>query len=280
MKPLSITPKSTLTAIALGLFLPLAAHAAAIDYGTVGASYTQDFDSFGSTSGAWTNGTTITGWHWVNSTGALSTNYNPQDGDSNSSVLLALGTDGTSERAFGAQNGNAIQTLFYGSQILNSTGGTLNSFALSYIGEQWRVVTKEDRDQLIFEYQIFDAGVTDPLLVSTGWTNVAELDFNAPQVTTGSSGKLDGNHVDNRLSISSTVNGLTWANGQELWLRWSDINPVENVAAANGSRRAEMGIDDINFSATAVAIPEPGTYGLLFGALTLGFVAQRRRRLS
>ncbi|WP_378080049.1 PEP-CTERM sorting domain-containing protein [Cerasicoccus arenae] len=276
MKHPLISTKLVLSSLGLGLLLTSAAHSFAIDYSVAASTYSQDFNSFGSTSGAWTNGVTLDGWHWINANGNLSANYNPQDGDPQGSLLLTLGTDGSSERAFGAQNGNAIQTLYFGAQILNTTGSTLDSFTLSYIGEQWRAVGNEGQDKLTFEYQIFASGATDPMLAASGWTNVAELDFNAPITTTGSSKKLDGNLPDNRLSISSTATGIAWGEGQELWLRWSDNNPVDNNAAG-GSLRAMMGVDDLSFSATVI-IPEPTSYCALLGALSLGLASWLRRR--
>lgn len=275
MKHPLITPTLALSALALGLLAPSVAHSAAITYGTAGSSYTQNFDSFGTGTGAWTNGTTLTGWHWTNANGNLSANYNARNGSvSAQSMLLSLGSTDSTDRAFGAQNSNEIQTLYYGAQILNTTGGALDSFALSYIGEQWRVISGEAQDKLTFQYQIFTAGAANPLLASTGWTSVSALDFNAPQTTTGGSTSLDGNLAANRVSISSTVTGLSWGDGQELWLRWTDNNPANNNAS---SRRAMIGIDDVSFSATS-AIPEPGTYALFLGALALGFTAHRRRR--
>lgn len=273
MKHPLITP--TIVLSALGLLLPSVAQAAAIEYGTDGGIYLQNFDSLGSTTAAWTNGSTLTGWHWMTSAGGTSANSNPQDGDAAGGLLLSLGTDNASDRALGAQNSNNIETLFYGAQILNTTGTTLGSFSLAYTGEQWRAIGSEGRDKLTFQYQVFDTGVTDPMLASTGWNNVTDLDFNAPKFNLGSSTKLNGNLSENSASISATVAGLTWGDGQELWLRWSDNNPVNNNAAG-GSLRSQMGIDDVSFSATA--IPEPSSYAALFGALSLGFASCRRRR--
>ncbi|MFH1500113.1 MAG: PEP-CTERM sorting domain-containing protein [Verrucomicrobiota bacterium] len=269
-----------LSALGLALLCPALAHADAIDYGTAGGTYAQNFDSLGTTTKAWANGTTLTGWHWLTSTGGTSFNNNvyPEDGDPAAGRVLSLGNndgENASDRAFGTQNSNGVEIVYFGAQLQNTTGGTLDSFTLAYIGEQWRAVGAEGQDKLTFEYQIFASGGS--ILGTTGWTNVAELDFNAPR-TVGSSTKLVGNDSANRASITSTVSGITWGAGQELWLRWSDENPVNNNAAG-GSLRAMMGIDDLNFSATT-AIPEPGASALLLGALALGFTARRRSRRS
>jgi hypothetical protein len=257
-----------LSALGLGLLLPSLARSAAIEYGTAGSSYTQDFDSLGGTGAAWSNGTTITGWHWIGESGTTPSVYNATNASgANPNQVLSLGSN--ADRAFGGQNGNGIATLYYGAQILNSTGSTLGAFSLAYVGEQWRSIANESNDGLSFQYQIFDAGAGS-LSAASGWTAFSALNFTAP-TTSGSSTGLNGNDAANRASISSTVSGVSWSDGQEIWLRWADNNPANNSSA---SRRAAMGIDDLTFSATAV--PEPSSAAILVGVSALALCALRR----
>jgi hypothetical protein len=279
MNPTVTTPKIALSALALALLLPSAAsHAAAITYDTAGVAYTQDFDSLGSTGAAWTNGTTLTGWHWVGEGGTTPATYTATDGGTAvGNQILSVGSTSLNptDRAFGGQNGNNVATLYYGAQILNSTGDTLSTFSLTYTGEQWRRIQNEAADQLTFQYQIFNAG-EGSLSAASGWNAVGALTFTAPTTSSQSSAGIDGNLLANRTTISSTVSGFSWSEGQEIWLRWTDNNPANNSSA---SRRAVMGIDDLSFSATS-AIPEPSSYAVVFGALSLGLAACQRRRRS
>lgn len=271
----SVTPFNVArSSLGLALLLPSVAFAQAVSYDTAGASYTQNFDSLGSTGAAWSNGTTITGWHWVGETGTTPSVYNATNASgANPNQVLSLGN--SSDRAFGGQNGNGVATLYFGAQILNSTGDALSSFTLTYTGEQWRAIANESNDGLTFQYQIFDAGMGS-LSAASGWTAVGDLNFTAPRTVSSSTG-LNGNLDENRVtSISSTVLGLTWSDGQEIWLRWADNNPVSN---SSSSLRAAMGIDDLSFSAvSASAVPEPSSFAMIFGVLSLGFVSCRRRR--
>lgn len=284
MKKSLTHPKFVLPVLGLALSLPAAAHAAAIEYGTAGAAYIQNFNSLAASgSNAWTNGTTITGWHAINESGAAPTTYAANAGAASGGNFLSLGTGTETDRAFGAQNSNAVRTLYYGAQIVNTTGDTLDAFTLVYTGEQWRAIGNESQDKLTFQYQIFAAG-TGSLTAATGWNNVADLDFNAPIFHDGvenintSSTTLNGNLAANRVvGIEATVTGLVWAEGQEIWLRWADNNPVNNSAVIDGSRRAIMGIDDVSFLAFST-VPEPSSYAAIFGVMSLGFAACKRRR--
>ena len=285
MKYSVTTPKFVLPALGLALLCPVVARAAAIEYVTAGSTHSEDFDSLASsgTGHTWTNGTTLTGWHWLGEGGTTPSSYTATTaGVAVGNQILSLGSANSdngadpSDRAFGGQNGNNIATLYYGAQILNSTGDTLDTFTLTYTGEQWRRIQNETNDRLTFQYQIFDAG-EGSLSGTTGWISVEDLTFIAPATSSQASTGLDGNLEANRVeSIGATVSGFTWSEGQEIWLRWADKNPVNNNALG-GSTRAAMGIDDVEFSAT-IAIPEPSSFAVVFGALSLGFASLRRRR--
>jgi len=272
MKHSVTTPKFVLPALGLALLCPVVAHSAAIEY--TGPAYTQNFDLLASTgSPSWTAGETLAGWHWINESGTVPSTYAAAVGNSGQqNQILSYGNSGDSDRALGGQNGNGVATLYYGAQILNSTGNTLDAFSLAYTGEQWRAISNESNDGLTFEYQIFNVG-SGSLSAASGWNAVSDLNFTAPR-TVSSSTNLDGNDSANRTSISSTVSGITWADGQEIWLRWADNNPVDN---SSSSLRAGMAIDDLTFSATA-SIPEPSGFAVVFGTLSLGFASLRRRR--
>lgn len=242
---------------------------AAISYATAGTTYTENFDRpaftlADETGGTWTNDSTIPGWYWINTSGTTPSTFLATDVDGpRQGQILSLGTPGGTDRAFGHQSTNAISTIRYGVQILNVTGSTLDSFTLSYKGEQWRRPTGQSVETLAFEYQIFAAGTANPLAVTTGWTSVASLDFAAPN-TAGASTNLDGNATGNFTLLSGGASGINWGAGQELWLRWTDLGE-------SSSRLAALGVDDINFS----AVPEP-SFAFMGGIAALGLILRRR----
>ncbi len=240
--------------------------AALIDYSTSGATYSQNFDSLGATGGTWDDGVTLTGWHHKTQHLGIPTAFVASDGSSTQQgKVISMGDD--SDRAFGAQSLTNALTQYYGFALENNTGATQSSFNLSYTAEQWRV-QDNNADPVVLEYQVFNAG--DGLLQTTGWTSVSELGFTAP-ITTGASAALDGNLSVNQVSVVGSVTSIEWEDGQELWLRWSD----SNIAYIDGTQqmRQMMGVDDLSFS----AVPEPGTFALLFGAGVGAFVFLRRR---
>ncbi len=82
---------------------------------------------------------------------------------------------------------------------------------------------------MVFQYQIAAAGtITDADTPSTGWTNVTALDFASPTFTnTGAGVLLDGNAAANRTAKSSAIS-VNLPVGQEIWIRWTDINDAGN----------------------------------------------------
>ena len=130
----------------------------------------------------------------------------------------SFGAAASTERAFGGlQSGTLNPTI--GGCIINNTGATVNEITITYDGEQWRLGTLARTDQLDFEYS------TNATTLSTGtWTAVNALDFVAPN-TGPTVGALDGNLAANRTAgITSTITGLTIANGATFYFRFLDLN--------------------------------------------------------
>ncbi|HQY88374.1 MAG TPA: PEP-CTERM sorting domain-containing protein [Tepidisphaeraceae bacterium] len=189
---------------------------------------------------------------------AANTTYSAGTGSGATGDTISYGAASSTERALGQlQSGTLASTP--GLKITNSvSGGTLQSLFVSYRGEQWRLGATGRTDKYDFQYSL---NATSP---TTGtWVDVDALDFTAP-VTTGSTGALDGNV--NAVALSSTITGLSIANGSSFWLRWLDLNPT---GADDG-----LAIDDVSVRAAGV-VPEPTTLAALAG---IGLIALRRRK--
>jgi hypothetical protein len=242
-----------------------------------GTSYTQDFDSleYDNASYTWSNGTTLEGWYWADPDGYTASQYTVINKNSGTSSGLANQQDyplsiGTytdlTDRAFGTQSRSddsdtTSDFASYGLQLVNDTGVTLTEFTLTFTAEQWRAIGGQSSDYLTFDYQVFSSDGS--LTAATGWTDVDELTFETP-ITTSTSQWLDGNDSANQEVFTATITGIDWDDGEELWLRWSDVSGTH----------AMMAIDDITFTAT---VPEPSSYALLLG-LSVGMLLVRRRR--
>ncbi|HEY5552929.1 MAG TPA: PEP-CTERM sorting domain-containing protein [Opitutaceae bacterium] len=106
-----------------------------------------------------------------------------------------------------------------------------------------------------------------------GGTNFVTTDLSNPLFTYTSVEALDALGWVNVGTASASIT-LTSAiaNGGQVLFRWSG----DDVGGADS--RDEFGLDNISISMGATAIPEPSTYAVIMGALTLGVVLLRRRQ--
>ncbi|MCI0538344.1 MAG: hypothetical protein L0Z50_24315 [Verrucomicrobiales bacterium] len=251
-KPLFFTTLATATAIQTH---------AQITISTLNSAYTENFDTL-AISGT-TNSSLPAGWALTEAGGGARDNeqYAADTGASSTGDSYSYGSSGSSERAFGAlRTGTLISTL--GAQFVNNTGETISMLSISYTGEEWRLGVAARTDRLDFQYS------TDAASLTTGsWTDADTLDFTTPNTVT--TGAKNGNSSGNFTSISSSITGLSIANGATFWIRWLDVD-------ASG---ADDGLAVDNFNLTA--IPEPYEYALMAGIGLLGFAAwHRRHRLT
>ena len=224
---------------------------------TLGAPLTENFDTLASTGTgiAWADNTTIPGWYSSRVT------YNSGTGSSNAGALYSFGVAGTNpvtDRALGSVGSGGTGQIFYGARFINNTGNTITSLDVSYVGEQWRTggsstATPSVAQTADFQYQVANAGVITAINTpSTGWVNHDTLDFTSPIFGTTVGAALDGNAAANRTAKSSSI-PLTVAPGQEVWLRWSDIDHPNNdhglavddlTVIANGGGGVNISVGD------------------------------------
>jgi hypothetical protein len=249
---------SPATSTAVTLTVSTAAAGTQTNYS--GGSYTQNFDTLPSTGSFTLSGTGavivplsvaaptgvgatgVAGWTMSKYAGtgtATAPLFTVNNGSSTSGSVFSYGATSASDRALGSLGSGSTISRF-GLSLVNTTSSTITQFTLSYTGEQWRRGSAA-ANVLTFGYLV---GASD---INTGTFNsAAALNFTAP-ITTGSGVTLDGNLAANRTAISSTVTGLSWAPGQVLVLRWTD---VDDSGSDDG-----LAIDDLTFTTPVAAAP-------------------------
>ncbi len=248
-----------------------------------GLSYSQDFDSLaselptGQTTVSWSDNATLLGWYASRATttsgGAYGpypyTSYRVGGGEGNNGWIWSFGTNGVNaitDRAFGSIGSGTPATNAWGLRIKNDTASPVGEVTISYTGEQWRQGGNTSVQKMYFTYQSSSSPLTNPMPGNeTGWVPFAALDFVTP-IVGSSATPLDGNDAANRQTFSNVLlPGVVLAPGDELFLRWYDINDSGNDHG--------FGVDDLTVRFTVV--PEPSAACLL-GAALLGLTLRRR----
>lgn len=216
---------------------------------SLSSPYTQTFDALlASGSGTWVNdpaadgSTGLVGWYTART--GTGTTIAADTGSNNAGNLYSYGAAGSSDRALGSVgSGNAAAgSFFWGVRLINDTSSTLSSLTISYTGEQWRYSGTAAAQTVDFQYQIAATSLT-----AGTWIDFNPLDFVSP-VISGTTGALNGNVAPNQTTLSSTLSGISLAPGQEIWLRWSDI---DHPGSDHG-----LAIDNVSTSTTVT--PPPG----------------------
>ncbi len=219
-----------------------------------GTPLTETFNTLAAsgTNVAWTDNSTIAGWY------ASRTAYNAGTGSSNTGALYSLGT-AAGDRALGSVASGSTNEIYFGVRFVNSTGGTITSLDISYVGEQWRNGGNTTPQKLDFQYQVVNAGGLVGITAGT-WTDFNTLDFTGP-IATATAGALDGNAAANRTSKAANL-ALTIGAGQEIWLRWMDINDAGNDHG--------LAIDDLSVTANGSLASNPSGVGTATPAAVAG----------
>jgi len=274
--------------IAFGLAFAATASTALAASASFTGSYSQNFDSMGQT------GTTApTGWSFVSEAGGHDT-FTPADDSITKGVLPNL-TAGTltanatliavtgpttqkanqgynfglsaspTDRSLGSSpTGSAASILELA--LTNTTGAALNAISVGYDIRRFSTTVNNNTAYAGGNYGAVEELPGYQLFYSLNgatWTNVSALN----PILSGSTGVVVPNTIG-VTSVPQTLINLTgsWSAGSTLTLAWLDDN------AQGPSPDQLLGLDNVT-----VAIPEPSTYAASLGALTVGFVALRRR---
>ena len=219
-------------------------------------TYTQNFDSLANGgSPSWTDNSTLPGWYISKSAAPSNvTSYVPGTGSSGTGAIYSFGAAGSTERALGSVASGTPGNFAYGVRFTNDTGLTQTNITVSYAGEQWRNANGNGAvtNTLSFSYQIAGLPLTnaDAANLQT-WTPFDPLDFSSPIVNAGGGGTaLDGNAAANRQLFTNIIlTGAAVQPGQELFLRWKDINDAGNDAG--------VAVDDLTVSFQAANASPP-----------------------
>jgi len=295
---MSISPRATLAAsiVVLAVVAVPTVHAS-VSYTTPGSTYSQNFDSLpnspenvtlGNSTIGWTddnaapgaNNFSIVGWYLYHPLPLAEGGFNGNQrmrigaGSANTGGFMSFGASGSTERALGDVGSNTLagpnaptNSIWLGLRLSNTTGVTLNSFTVTYDGEQWRDggATTPVAQTMNFMWSTTATAISDP---NSSFTPEASLNFTSPVfANTGAGAAVNGNTVGRVAGITATVTGFSWAPGTDLWLRWDDINNTGN----------DHGLAIDNFSFSASAVPEPSVCALA-GLAAIGSLVSRRRK--
>jgi hypothetical protein len=226
----------------------------------LGTAYSQDFNGLtGGTDGAaysWTQNTTLTGWYVDEQlTTASNTCCDDQPiletsiASPNNGGSVYICGDASSDRSLGSRSAGSTGTCRIGVRLVNNTGSAITSLYVDYVGEQWSIAENQTNVNTIeFSYQV---GATITSLTAGTWTNAPALNFTQIYTSSQSSGMggsacggtssqclgLNGNAAANRIRISGCIT-VSIPVGQEIMLRWTDVNDAANDH--------HMQIDDVN----------------------------------
>jgi endonuclease I len=221
------------------LAMPAFAVAQSVSITSPGTPVTQNFDALAVTG---TSTVLPAGWY-ILETGTNSNGiYTANDGSGNAGDTYSFGAINTPERALGGlQSGSLIPSI--GAAFANNTGAPITTLIISYTGEMWRagVTNRNAADRLDFQYSL------DATSLATGiWTDVNELDFSSPVISTAA-GALNGNVAPNRTAVSFTISGLSIPSGAIFYIRWTDFGIASNDDG--------LAIDDFSLTASGGTLP-------------------------
>ena len=149
---------------------------------------------------------------------------------------------------------NAGRRSYVGLQLINGTAETLNTFTITYDGEQYSEAAGASQDGFDLQWSLVASAAgwhdnpTDGGFYNNGVSGVDYGGFansflspiNNNPGTAAPTHNIAGNRV---ADIAHTISGISWAPGEELWIRWRD-----------GDAHDGIGIDNVRFTAATVVV--------------------------
>lgn len=270
--PSALPFASVLAALALLLMLPLGASAnpAIPIVSTDLNSYTQDFNSLGTTTftnavsganGVQTSlgsvaGDELDGWYVakIAGTGTNAFSVVANNGSANSGAIYNYGStnaldDENLDRSLGALASGSFSGAF-GALIRNDTPVQITGIELTFTAKFWRSSTST-QNVLTFGYgKINDILVSETnfLSATNGVTALPALNIVGP-APVATNGPLNGNEPANQTQITNVMVPVSLAPGEKAFIRWRDVDDPGSDAG--------LAIDDFFLTAYADALPPP-----------------------
>lgn len=224
-------------------------------------TYNQSFDALPSSgaatditgTGALTNqgalvaiSTTGAAWQAARVLGSGSTvvKLNADTGSGNSGAMGSYGAAASTNRSLGCiASGTTVPA--FGVGLTNTTGSVLGTVTITFKAQQWRspsnssVTSLGVVNTLAFAYGLSSSGITgDKFLSAAAMT----ADVNGNVVSGPTSGTTISTVGLVQLGTNTvTLTGLTWNDGDVLYMRWQDANDAANDAG--------LAIDDLAITA-------------------------------
>lgn len=205
--------------------------------------YTQDFNTLVSSStGTWSDNTTLAGWYAKTDLTASITSCNANTGTTTAAGLYSFGTTSVTDRALGYAPSNAffgasgVGKGYIGLRLKNNAGAPISSITVVWTGEEWRKENNAASQSLTLSYQ---TGTTVTDLTAGTWISTGST-FTSPIFAATTATALDGNVAANRTAAISKTIAVSLAAGDEIMLRWEDLNDSGNDH--------QLAIDDVSVS--------------------------------
>lgn len=234
------------------LFLKCDLSVIAQDIFTAGV-YFQNFGTTPIAAGAWTNNVSYLGWYTdspanflgtINITAAAPANGGGQYMYTCSGGAdLKLGTRPSNGSGGGPCANSAASTCGHGLgvRLLNTFGNTIVALNVTYRWYQFSLAENGgNANGMFFCYQ---KGLTVTSITTGAWTNVAALDFLAPQSSMIAGSNQINGYPCTQTGVLSSCFVVNVPHGTEIMLRWWDPN--------NSNNDPHLGIDDITVTAYA-----------------------------
>jgi hypothetical protein len=242
-------------------------------YDGTGLSYTQNFDSLGTGTVAWTDNSTLPGWYLNSTTLGIPTSVATSTGNNSSGNVFNVGVAGVNpvtDRALGWLTTSTTGTGYVGVQLQNDSGQNyVGDVSITLTIEQWSA-RNVNSDPVFVDYKA-NLVSTGNQLTSTSWTTLATVASpNLSNTGGGTTHFIDGNAPGDFTTVTETVDftaATPWNSGSYLWFRTRD-------ASISGNNDLNA-VDDVSIN--VAPIPEPSALALSAIGLGVVLMVQRRR---
>ncbi len=223
-------------------------------------TYNQSFDAL-PTSGAATDITgtgaatnqgalvaiSTTGATWqaarILGSGSTAVKLTVDTGIGNSGSIFSYGATASTNRSLGSL-ASGTTTPAFGVGLTNTTGSVLGTVTITFKAQQWRSPSNATAtslgvvNTLTFAYGLASSGITSDKFLSAA-AMVKEVNGNV--VSNPTPGTTAAVGLVELSTNTVTLTGLTWNDGDVLYLRWQDANDASNDAG--------LAIDDLAITA-------------------------------